>query len=79
VPFTIIGVMPANFRYLSQRPALWMPMVFTDDNRKPTDRHSNNMEMIARLAPDATIAAAAAQGIERNRHLPSRSWSTERS
>jgi len=61
VPFTIVGVMPPDFSYLSQRQVLWMPMFFSADDRKDTQRHSNNMEMIARLAPGATIAAASAQ------------------
>ncbi len=61
VPFTIVGVMPADFRYLSQRSVLWMPLYFSPDDRKATQRHSNNMEMIARLTPGATIAAASAQ------------------
>lgn len=60
-PYTIVGVMPADFRYLSQKPSLWVAMSFTDDDRKPASRHSNNMEMIARLAPGATLAAASAQ------------------
>jgi predicted permease len=60
-PYTIVGVMPAGFRYLTQQSQLWLPMAFSDDRRKPTERHSNNMEMIARLRPGASIAEAAAQ------------------
>jgi len=59
--YTVVGVMQANFRYLSQKPALWLPMAFSNDDRKPESRHSNNMEMIARLSPGATIASAEAQ------------------
>jgi predicted permease len=60
-PYTIVGVMPAGFRYLSQEPKLWMPLAFSDDDRKPDQRHSNNMEMIARLRPGATLAQATAE------------------
>lgn len=59
--FMIVGVMPAGFHYLSQPAKLWTAMAFTDEERKPENRHSNNMEMIARLRPGATIAVAQAQ------------------
>lgn len=58
---TIVGVMPAEFRYLSQQARLWTPLCFNDDDRKATSRHSNNMAMISRLKPGATIAQAQAQ------------------
>ena len=60
-PYLVVGVMPAGFRYLAQQSQLWLPMSFPADRRKPTDRHSNNMEMIARLRPGATVAEASAQ------------------
>lgn len=60
-PHTIIGVMPPGFHYLSQRARLWTPLCFSDDDRKPDRRHSNNMAMIARLKPSATVAEAQAQ------------------
>ena len=59
--YTIVGVMRPDFRYLSQKPSLWLPMAFDDETRKPESRHSNNMEMIARLAPGVTLPAAQAQ------------------
>ncbi len=40
---------------------MWIPLAFSDDSRKPDQRHSNNMEMIARLRPGATIAEASRQ------------------
>ena len=60
-PYLIVGVMPAGFHYLSQRSQLWLPMAFSADDRKPEQRHSNNMEMIARLRPGASLAEAMAQ------------------
>ena len=60
-PYTIVGVMPAGFHYLAQRSMLWLPMAFSADDRKPEQRHSNNMEMIARLRPGVTLAAAGAE------------------
>ncbi|MEO6005533.1 MAG: ABC transporter permease [Opitutus sp.] len=58
---TIVGVMPPGFRYLSEKTNLWTPMCFSDDDRKPDRRHSNNMQMIARLRPGVTIGQAQAQ------------------
>ena len=60
-PYTIIGVMPAGFRFLGQTPKLWTPLCFSEDDKKPGNRHANNMEMYARLRPGTTIAAAQAQ------------------
>jgi predicted permease len=59
--FTVIGVMPPGFRYLSSEARLWKPLAFGDDDRKPDRRHSNNFEMIARLKPGATIAEVQSQ------------------
>ncbi len=59
--FTIVGVMPPGFRFLAERAQLWLPLAFSDDDRKPDERHSNNMEMIARLRPGATMAQAQMQ------------------
>ncbi|HEY0946785.1 MAG TPA: ABC transporter permease [Opitutaceae bacterium] len=58
---TVIGVMPPNFRFLSEKAQLWVPLCFSDDDRKPMQRHSNNMAMIARLKPDASRTEAQAQ------------------
>lgn len=61
VPTTIIGVLPAGFRYLSSDARMWQPLPSSKEDRSPQNRHSNDMEMIARLKPGATIAAAQAQ------------------
>lgn len=58
---TIIGVMPPQFHFLSKKALLWIPRCFSDEDRKETNRHSNNMEAIARLRPGATAAEAEAQ------------------
>ena len=57
----IVGVMPPGFRFLSERAQLWTPLAFSDDDRKPDQRHSNNMDLIARLRPGATLAQAQAE------------------
>lgn len=60
-PHTVVGVMSPEFHYLSRKPRLWLPLCFNDDERKADRRHSNNMNMIARLKPGATIAVAQTQ------------------
>lgn len=58
---TIIGVMPPGFRFGTSEAKLWAPLCFTDDQRQPIRRHSNNMSMIARLRPGATVGVAQSQ------------------
>ncbi len=65
---TIIGVMPAGFRFGNYKAQIWTPLTISDDDRKPTERHSNNMEMIARLRPGATVSQAQAQVDAVNKH-----------
>jgi predicted permease len=60
-PYTIVGVMPAGFHYLSERPVLWLALSFSADDRRQDHRHGSFVEMIARLRPGATIATAQAQ------------------
>jgi predicted permease len=57
----IVGVMPPDFHFLNTKAALWTPLTFTDEQRKPQNRHSNNMRMIARLQPGVSVATAQAQ------------------
>lgn len=61
VPVTIIGVLPPKFQFLSSDARFWQPFPSSKEERDPHNRHSNNMEMIARLKPGAGIAEAQAQ------------------
>jgi len=58
-PFTIVGVMPANFDFIDPDVRLWMPLAFSDQER--TLHHSNNWYYIGRLKPGATQEQAQAQ------------------
>jgi predicted permease len=60
-PKMVIGVMPRGFRFGNSKAQLWEPMAFSDDDKKPDRRHGNNMSMMARLRPNATVAEAQAQ------------------
>jgi predicted permease len=63
VPRTVIGVLPPAFRFLSADTRLFLPLASRPEDRTARDRHSggNVIQMIARLAPDATLAQAQSQ------------------
>ena len=52
---TVIGVLPANFHFLSSTAEFFRPASHEASERLPPNRHSNNFTMIARLAPGKTI------------------------
>jgi len=64
----VIGVMPAGFSFGTSHARLWSPLCFSDDDRKPESRHSNNMSMIARLRPGVSLVEAQSQVDALNKH-----------
>ncbi|HEY4249403.1 MAG TPA: ABC transporter permease [Lacunisphaera sp.] len=61
LPVTIIGVLPRDFNFLSDRAEFFRPAAHGPDDLKPNNRHNNSYQMIARLAPGATLADAQTQ------------------
>jgi len=63
LPKTVIGVLPAGFRFLSSEAQLFFPLASLPEERTPAGRHSggNVIQMIARLKPGATIGQAQSQ------------------
>lgn len=60
--FTIAGVLPAGFRFLSSRARLFLPLASGQDDRLSSRRHSgSSSRMVARLAHGITLADAQAQ------------------
>jgi predicted permease len=59
--FTIVGVMPKTFAFLSSDVMLWMPLAFGPDQKGTNGRHNNNWSEVARLKPGATIEQAQAE------------------
>ena len=57
---TVIGVLPASFRFLSSDARVFLPLASDPEARAPSRRHSggNVIQMIARLRPDATLTQA---------------------
>lgn len=56
--FTVIGVMPAGFDFPSREAALWVPLSLIGEDDIPTTRGLRWMDVIGRLAPGTTPAAA---------------------
>jgi len=57
----IVGVLPPGFRYLSSRAQLFFPLASGAEDRGIDRRHSNNLQIVARLRPGATLGEAQAQ------------------
>lgn len=55
-PYTVIGVLPADFSFPSPRVQLWAPLRLTEDDL--ADRDNNYFRVVARLRPGIGIAAA---------------------
>ena len=58
-PYTVVGVMPAEFEFPGPGVDVWRPV--TVDALPVNERRSHNWYVVARLAPGATVASAAAE------------------
>ncbi len=58
-PYTIVGVVPADFNFVNPDVRLWKPQAFSAEDREI--RHSNNWYNIGRLKSEATLEQAQAQ------------------
>jgi predicted permease len=60
---TVVGILPAGFRFLSSKAGLYLPLASRPEDRIPLERHSggNVTQMIARLQPGASLALAQSQ------------------
>lgn len=68
---TIVGVLPPDFRFLSSTAKLYFPYASRPGDRAPAQRHSggNSRQIVARLAPGATLEQAQSQIDAQNRTL----------
>lgn len=55
---TVIGVMPEGYSFPGWRARLWLPQVFTEEQKSYQGRFDPLFQMLARLAPGTTIAQA---------------------
>ncbi len=58
-PYTIVGVMPHDFKFVDSEVRLWTPLAFTPEQK--VARHSNNWYNVGRLKSGATVQQAQAQ------------------
>ena len=66
-PYEVVGVLPADFSMPERADVrLLVPIPFTEESRRLDSWHSNNLQMIARLAPGATLEQALAQNLALN-------------
>jgi putative ABC transport system permease protein len=57
--YTVVGVMPQSFRFITDDVMLWRPLAFTPERKQ--QRHSNSWSNIGRLKDGATLAQAQSQ------------------
>jgi putative ABC transport system permease protein len=58
ITYTVVGVLPEGFHFLNPEVRIWTPLAFTAEERSEDARHSQNHEMIGRLATGATVERA---------------------
>ncbi|MEO6212107.1 MAG: ABC transporter permease [Vicinamibacterales bacterium] len=61
VAYQVVGVMPAQFHFMSADIDMWIPLAFSAEEKSDDARHSNNVTMIGRLKPGASVQQAQQQ------------------
>ncbi len=61
VPYSVMGVLAPDFRFINPEVQLFTAVAFTAEDRSDNQRHSNNWQQMARLKPGATIQRAQSQ------------------
>jgi len=56
---TIVGIMPADFRFHTQEDELWVPIAFSPEEQK--NRSTHYLDVMARLKPGVTLSQAQAE------------------
>lgn len=59
--YDVVGVLPADFKFLWNDIEVWVPAAFTAEQKSDDSRHSNNWQMVGRLAAGQTVAEAQRQ------------------
>lgn len=59
--YEVVGVLPERFSFLSPGVRVFVPLAFTPEQLSEEARHSQNHELLLRLAPGVTLASAQAR------------------
>jgi predicted permease len=59
--YDVVGVLPESFSFLSPEVRVFVPLAFTPEQLAESARHSQNHELVLRLAPGVTLARARAR------------------
>lgn len=59
--YTVVGVMPANFRMLGFMPELWTPLVITHDDQTAAARRNRSVYVFGRMKPGVKVEQARAE------------------
>ncbi len=59
--YDIVGVLPESFSFLSPEVRVFVPLAFGPEELAESARHSQNHELVLRLAPGVTLARAQAR------------------
>src|SRR5260370_7602712 len=76
--YTVIGVMPASFRFLGFTPQLWTPLVLTAADQTAAARKDRSLHLFARLKPGVTLEQARAELVTLARRAGERSPATQK-
>ena len=66
--YTVIGVMPANFRLMGFLPQLWTPLVLSAADQTEAARKDRSLNLYARLKPGVIVEQARAEMVTLGRH-----------
>ena len=57
--YTVVGVMPQGFQFMSQDVGMWVPIAFT--SQQAANRGTHYLRVFARMKPDVTVERAQAE------------------
>jgi len=66
--YSVVGVMPAEFRLLGFTPQLWTPLVLNAGDQTANAHKERSLQLIGRLKPGATLEQARAEMTALGRH-----------
>lgn len=67
--YTVIGVMPANFRMMGFIPQLWTPLVLSTADQTEAARKDRSLNLYARLKPGVSVEQARAEMVTLGRRV----------